>query len=145
MLSLWLSKTPPLQVATTLGCLKLQRHAKYPLSKRVIEAITHKDAPIATDRDLRWLSTHCELQLTLQMRHHLGDDGAYKALQRAEELHILIEKPAPLLMGRALHALSISPGPHMGQILKKVYSLQLDGKIHTPEQALQMAKLLLSQ
>jgi tRNA nucleotidyltransferase (CCA-adding enzyme) len=145
MLSLWLSKTPPPHAATTLECLKLQRHAKYPLSKRVIEAITHKDAPIVTDRDLRWLSTHCELLLTLQMRHHLGDDGASKALQRAEELHILTEKPTPLLMGRALHGLSISPGPHMGQLLKKVYALQLDGEIHTPEQALQQAKLLLSQ
>ena len=145
MLSLWLNRTEELAIRQTLESLKLQRNGKYPVDKKVIEAVAHRNAPIAADTDLRWLSTKCELLLTLTMRHHLGDSNAKKALIRADELHILTEKPAPLLMGRALRTLHVEPGPAMGTLLKKVYELQLDGVIHNADEALQSAKHLLTQ
>lgn len=41
----------------------------------------------------------------------------------------------PLIGGRALAALGIAPGKKMGEILKSVEKLRLEGKINTPEQA----------
>ena len=40
-----------------------------------------------------------------------------------------IGRPTPILMGRHLLELGVEPGPRMGEILKAVYELQLDGEV----------------
>ena len=48
-------------------------------------------------------------------------------LERARSLGVEHKPPAPILLGRHLIELGIEPGPRMGEILRAVYELQLDG------------------
>ena len=65
-------------------------------------------------------------------------------LDRARTLGIEHAAPAPLLMGRHLLDLGMSPGPAMGPILKAVYEKQLDGDVKTIEDAMAMARSMLA-
>lgn len=56
-------------------------------------------------------------------------------LKKAEELAIAESKPAPLLQGRDLIALGMTPSKQFGVVLRQVYELQLEDVIHTPEEA----------
>lgn len=56
--------------------------------------------------------------------------------QRAEELDVLSNAPAPFLKGRDLIALGIEPGKQMGEWLKQGYELQLEGELENREAAL---------
>ena len=47
-------------------------------------------------------------------------------------------RPAPLLRGDDLIARGYSPGPIFKEILQAVEDAQLDGKIHTPAEALSL-------
>ena len=57
-------------------------------------------------------------------------------LQRARSLGVEHRPPAPLLLGRHLLALGLSPGPQVGAILKHVYERQLDGEVSTVDEAM---------
>jgi tRNA nucleotidyltransferase (CCA-adding enzyme) len=65
-------------------------------------------------------------------------------LQRARSLGVEHRPPAPLLQGRHLLALGLSPGPQVGVILKQVYERQLDGEVSTVDEAIGEAKRLLA-
>ncbi|HSK08149.1 MAG TPA: hypothetical protein VK911_01125 [Vicinamibacterales bacterium] len=65
-------------------------------------------------------------------------------LGRARELGVEHEPPRPLLMGRHLLALGLSPGPRVGDIVKAVYELQLDGEVTTEEEAVARARSILA-
>ncbi|HEV8316687.1 MAG TPA: hypothetical protein VGQ10_04730, partial [Vicinamibacterales bacterium] len=54
------------------------------------------------------------------------------------------QPPPPLLMGRHLLALGLSPGPRIGELIKQVYEKQLDGEITTVEEAIEAARRLVS-
>lgn len=56
-------------------------------------------------------------------------------IERARSLGVEHRPPAPILMGRHLLEMGVEPGPAMGEILKAVYELQLDGKVTTLEEA----------
>ena len=62
-------------------------------------------------------------------------------LERARALGVEHKAPAPLLMGRHLLELGMTPGPRMGEVLKAVYELQLDGAVTTLEEAIAEARL----
>ena len=57
-------------------------------------------------------------------------------LDRARALGVEHKAPAPILMGRHLIELGVAPGPRMGEILRAVYELQLDGAISSLEDAI---------
>lgn len=57
-------------------------------------------------------------------------------LARARALGVEHQPPAPLLLGRHVLALGIRPGPTVGELLKAVYELQLDGQVTTLDEAL---------
>jgi tRNA nucleotidyltransferase (CCA-adding enzyme) len=61
-------------------------------------------------------------------------------LDRARALGVEHEAPKPILMGRHLIDLGVAPGPRMGEILKAVYELQLDGAVATLDEALIAAR-----
>jgi tRNA nucleotidyltransferase (CCA-adding enzyme) len=61
-------------------------------------------------------------------------------LERARALGVEHRPPAPLLMGRHLLELGLSPGPRVGEILRQVYEKQLDGQITSVEEAIEDAK-----
>jgi tRNA nucleotidyltransferase (CCA-adding enzyme) len=50
--------------------------------------------------------------------------------------------PKPILLGRHLLELGLMPGPRVGEILKAVYELQMDGSVTNLEEAITAAKRL---
>ena len=64
-------------------------------------------------------------------------------LERARALGVEHRAPPPLLLGRHLIDLGVTPGPGMGRILKAVYERQLDGEVATLDEALAAARAAL--
>jgi tRNA nucleotidyltransferase (CCA-adding enzyme) len=64
-------------------------------------------------------------------------------IERARALGVEHQPPAPLLLGRHLLALGLSPGPRVGEILRQVYEKQLDGEIVSVEGGIDEARRLL--
>ena len=50
--------------------------------------------------------------------------------------------PPPLVNGHDLIALGLSPGPRFGEILERVQTAQLEGEIHSREEALALVRRL---
>ncbi len=65
-------------------------------------------------------------------------------LDRARALGVEHEAPAPLLLGRHLLQMGLSPGPQIGRIVKAVYERQLDGEITSLQEARDAARRLLA-
>lgn len=76
----------------------------------------------------------------------LGRTGDFKPdamewfIARAQELSVVEKAPEPILLGRHILALGLSPGPEIGRITKAVYEWQLDGKVTTLKEAIEAAK-----
>ncbi len=65
-------------------------------------------------------------------------------LERARALGVEHQPPAPLVLGRHLLELALSPGPEIGVILKQLYERQLDGEITSVEDGIAAARALLT-
>ena len=65
-------------------------------------------------------------------------------IDRARSLGVEHKPPQPILSGRHLIELGVEPGPAMGQILKAIYELQLDGVVASLEQARDEARKILA-
>ena len=65
--------------------------------------------------------------------------------KRFEELRVNRETIKPLVMGRDLIKLGVAPGPDMGQLLKKLYKAQLDGRFETKAGGLEKARRLVER
>jgi putative nucleotidyltransferase with HDIG domain len=66
-------------------------------------------------------------------------------LKKFEELNVSKETIQPLIMGRDLIKMGVSPGPLMGKYLKKLYHMQLDNEFDTKEKGLILAKKLVKK
>lgn len=64
-------------------------------------------------------------------------------LERARSLGVEHRPPAPILLGRHVLALGLTPGPRVGEILKAVYERQLDGEVTTLDEAIAAAKSII--
>jgi tRNA nucleotidyltransferase (CCA-adding enzyme) len=64
-------------------------------------------------------------------------------LERARALGVEHAPPTPLVLGRHLIDLGMSPGPAMGALLRQIYEAQLDGDITTLDEGLRRARDLL--
>jgi tRNA nucleotidyltransferase (CCA-adding enzyme) len=64
-------------------------------------------------------------------------------IERARELEVTSQAPAPILLGRHLLELGMEPGPRIGEITKAVYEMQLDGRVKTLDEARSAVKELL--
>jgi tRNA nucleotidyltransferase (CCA-adding enzyme) len=62
---------------------------------------------------------------------------------RARALGVEHRAPDPILMGRHLLALGLTPGPPVGRVLKEIYERQLDGSVTTLDEAIAAARELL--
>ncbi|MEK6286672.1 MAG: polynucleotide adenylyltransferase [Acidobacteriota bacterium] len=63
-------------------------------------------------------------------------------IERARALGVEHGPPYPLLQGRHLLEAGFEPGPEMGRVLRRVYELQLDGRVTNSEEALAAALLV---
>ena len=66
-------------------------------------------------------------------------------LEKFEELNVSKETIQPLIMGRDLIDLGVSPGPEMGKYLKNLYHKQLDNEFETKKGGLILAKELIKK
>ena len=64
-------------------------------------------------------------------------------LERARALGVEHRPPPPILLGRHLLELGLTPGPRVGEILKAVYEQQMDGTVTTLEEAIKAAQRFL--
>lgn len=64
-------------------------------------------------------------------------------IAHARELQVEEKAPAPVLMGRHLLEMGLTPGPRMGEITRAVYEMQLDGRVRSLEEAKAAAQSLL--
>jgi tRNA nucleotidyltransferase (CCA-adding enzyme) len=110
----------------------------------------HK-APQVGDGAFRRLAQKVDLELLARLARAdcLGRTGDFDCsamdwfLERARALGVEHQPPPPLLLGRHLLTLGLSPGPRVGEILKLVYEKQLDGHVTTVDEAIAEAKRLL--
>jgi tRNA nucleotidyltransferase (CCA-adding enzyme) len=66
-------------------------------------------------------------------------------IARARELAVENEAPKEILMGRHLLELGLEKGPRIGEIIKAVYELQLDGRVTNLDEAIREAKFLIAK
>jgi tRNA nucleotidyltransferase (CCA-adding enzyme) len=112
----------------------------------------HKAKDTVRDGAFRRLAARVDLELLTRFARadcH-GRAGTFDCsamdwfLERARSLGVEHRPPAPLLLGRHLLAMGVTPGPRMGEILKAVYEQQLDGAVTTLEDAEAAARALIA-
>ncbi|MGE5814774.1 MAG: CCA tRNA nucleotidyltransferase [Acidobacteriota bacterium] len=105
-----------------------------------------------TDGAFRRLAQRVDLELLARLAKSdcTGRTGDFDCsamdwfLERARALGVEHEPPKPLVLGRHLLALGMTPGPKVGQILKQIYEKQLDGEITTTEEGIDLARTLIT-
>ena len=103
------------------------------------------------DGAFRRLAQKVDLELLTRVARAdcLGRTGAFDCsamdwfIERARALGVEHAPPAPLLKGRDLLALGLSPGPRVGQLLQQIYERQMDGECTTVEEARAAAMAIL--
>jgi tRNA nucleotidyltransferase (CCA-adding enzyme) len=97
----------------------------------------HKVRDELTDGAFRRLALKVDMELLARVAKAdcLGRTGEFDCsamdwfLDKSRALGVEHKPPAPILMGRHLLELGVAPGPRMGEVLKQVYELQLDGAV----------------
>lgn len=92
----------------------------------------------ATIQELVWVSEADQHGRTLPWH---GFPAGEALLRKAEELSVKEAKLEPIVQGRDLLDLGFKPGPRVGQIVSKLFELQLDGKISSLEQGKRLVPL----
>ncbi len=66
-------------------------------------------------------------------------------LERARALGVQHAPPDPIVKGRHLLALGLTPGPRVGAVLRQIYEKQLDGSVTSIEEGLALARRILAE
>lgn len=111
----------------------------------------HKTRDDIGDGAFRRLAQKVDLELLARLAKSdcLGRTGDFDCsamdwfLARARQLGVEHRPPEPLLLGRHVLALGLTPGPKIGEIVRLVYEQQLDGLVKTPDEAVAAAKAAL--
>ena len=124
----------------------------YDVRSQVLALVAHhlKPGQLYDDRErvgngaIRRLARKCEPDLLYRVARAdcLGRrPGAFAPVamewfrERVRDLDVAVRPPEPLLMGRDVIALGVTPGPEVGRVLNAVYEKQLDGAVTTPDEA----------
>ena len=88
------------------------------------------------DKEFRFFSARVHPQLTTSLSRARGDIEAATWFEaNLKRLEVWDGPPAPLLMGRHLLEMGMTPGPRIGEIVNAVYLAQLAGEVETLESA----------
>jgi tRNA nucleotidyltransferase (CCA-adding enzyme) len=113
----------------------------------------YDDRERVSDGAIRRLARKCEPALLYRVARAdcLGRTGDFPPvamewfLARVRELEVAERPPQPILMGRHVVALGVSPGPEVGRIVHAVYERQLDGAVTDLAGAEAVAREMISE
>ncbi len=144
-----------------LDRLNIQTINGYDVRKQVLGIVAHhlkpgmfRQSPTpVSDGAFRRLAQKVDLELLARVAKSdcLGRGPGFDCsamdwfLERARELGVQHAPPEPLVKGRHLLELGLTPGPRVGEVLKAIYEKQLDGSITTLEQGVELAGVLVRQ
>jgi tRNA nucleotidyltransferase (CCA-adding enzyme) len=133
----------------------------YDVRKQVLGIVAHhlkpgmfRQSPTpVSDGAFRRLAQKVDLEMLARVAKSdcLGRTGGFDCsatdwfLERARELGVQHAPPDPLVKGRHLLALGLSPGPRIGDVLRQIYERQLDGTIGTVDEGVALAKEILAE
>jgi tRNA nucleotidyltransferase/poly(A) polymerase len=92
-----------------------------------------------------YFEEHLELHRLDCLSSHRNLDSYYFCLEKLNTLEPVELKPAPLLTGRDLIAAGYEPGPAFSRILTAVEDAQLESRIHSREEALELVRSLFKE
>ncbi len=145
---------------TLLDRLNVHTIDGYDVRRQVLGLVAHHLKPgmfykagNVSDGAFRRLAQKVDLELLARVARAdcLGRAGSFDCsamdwfLERARTLGVEHQPPAPLLLGRHLLALGLTPGPRVGEVLQQVYERQLDGTVRTVDEGIEEAKRLIDQ
>ncbi|HSL22830.1 MAG TPA: hypothetical protein VK886_14965 [Vicinamibacterales bacterium] len=147
--------------ARFLDRLNLHTIGGYDVRKQVLGMVAHhlkpgafyKQRDTVTDGAFRRLAQKVDLELLARLAKAdcTGRTGEFDCtamdwfLDRARKLGVEHAPPAPLVLGRHVLALGMTPGPKVGEILRQIYEKQLDGAIATTEEGIELARALINR
>jgi tRNA nucleotidyltransferase (CCA-adding enzyme) len=146
-------------VAPTLAVLdrlNVQTIAGFDVRHQVVGVVAHhlkpltffKSATPVGDGAFRRLAQKVDLELLARvaLSDCLGRTGEFDCsgiewfVTRARALGVEHAPPEPIVKGRHLLQLGVEPGPAMGEILRRIYEQQLDGRFSTLDEGLGIAR-----
>jgi tRNA nucleotidyltransferase (CCA-adding enzyme) len=106
-----------------------------------------------SDGAFRRLAEKVDLELLARVAKSdcLGRTGYFDCsamdwfLERAKALGVEHAPPRPIVKGRHLLALGLTPGPRVGVVLRQIYEKQLDGSITNLEDGIALAREILAE
>jgi tRNA nucleotidyltransferase (CCA-adding enzyme) len=144
--------------ARLLDRLSVQTLDGFDVRSQVLALTAHhlKPGAFAKTRDrvsdgaFRRLAARVDMELLARLARAdcRGRTGAFDCsamdwfFDRARALGVEHKPPSPILMGRHLIELGVAPGPRMGEILRAIYELQLDGVVTTLDEAVARARVM---
>lgn len=130
----------------TLGGIDVRAQVLALIRERSVPSELYDRRETSTDGDIRRLSARVDIELLYLMTKACAAATGTAApvaadwlIERARSLGVEHGPPAPLLLGRHLLDAGVEPGPQMGQLLRRVYELQLDGEVTTVKEGLAAA------
>jgi tRNA nucleotidyltransferase (CCA-adding enzyme) len=133
----------------------------YDVRKQVLGIVAHhlkpgmfRQSPTpVSDGAFRRLAEKVDLEMLARVAKSdcLGRVGDFDCsamdwfLERARDLGVQHAPPDPIVKGRHLLALGLSPGPRIGVILRQVYEKQLDGSITSVDEGIALARQMLNE
>ena len=144
-----------------LDRLNLHTIDGYDIRKQVLGIVAHhlkpgmfRQSPTpVSDGAFRRLAEKVDLELLALVAKSdcLGRTGYFDCsamdwfLERARALGVEHAPPQPIVKGRHLLALGLTPGPRVGAVLRQIYEKQLDGSITTLDDGIALAREILSE
>jgi tRNA nucleotidyltransferase (CCA-adding enzyme) len=141
--------------------LNIHTLAGYDLRGQVIALVAHhltpshwfKNRDNVGDGAIRRLARKLEPELLYRVSRAdcLGRTGEFSTeaqewfIERVRSLGVEERPPAPILLGRHLLEMGLSPGPEIGRVTRAVYEMQLDGRVADLEGARAAARQLIAK
>lgn len=142
-------------VVAVLDTLGLYTIANYDVRQQILALVQEQATPrefyerreSTTQGDFRRLAQRVDMNLLYLLAKAdaiAGNSSTPAAIEWFREqtlaLHLEDGPPAPILMGRHLLEAGMKPGKQLGETLRRIYELQLDGTVTSLEEALAAAK-----
>jgi tRNA nucleotidyltransferase (CCA-adding enzyme) len=133
--------------------LQIHTFENYQTRRQILALVAHRGLPVAwaaapvPDGEYRRLAMRVEPGLLARVER--ASSPGQEALvdpftERVHRLGVEIDPPVPLLQGRHLLSLGLTPGPRIGEVTRAIYQLQLDDQVLTLEEAIAAARHHLS-